>query len=92
MAKRVDKNQSKIVKELRDFGAVVQDLHEVGRGCPDILVSFRGVNYLFEIKSFGEKLSDNEREMEWHSKWLGPVTVVYTAEQAINYMLEKGED
>jgi len=90
MKKRVDANQKEIVKKLRDFGAAVCDLHEAGKGIPDLLVSFRGVNYLMEVKTFGEKL--NDREKEWHSKWLGPVTVVYTAEQAINFMLEEGED
>lgn len=51
MPKRVDANQRSIVADLRAIGATVEDLHEVGDGCPDIAVGFRGQNYLFEIKT-----------------------------------------
>ena len=40
-AKRVDQNQKDVVKALRDSGAYVFHLHEVGQGCPDLLV---GIN------------------------------------------------
>ena len=51
MPKRVDMNQPEIVADLRGIGATVQHLHMVGKGCPDILVGFRGNNWLFEIKT-----------------------------------------
>lgn len=37
-AAKVDKNQPEIVEALRAEGAVVQHLHAVGVGCPDLLV------------------------------------------------------
>ena len=48
--KRVDDNQTKIVKELRGEGMTVQHLHGVHGGCPDIVVGYKGKNYMFEIK------------------------------------------
>lgn len=48
MPKSVDANQPEIVAALHAVGATVQHLHEVGHGCPDILVGFRGKNYLID--------------------------------------------
>jgi len=86
MAKRVDENQKVIVKALRQFGAKVQDLHVVGHGCPDLLVSYRYKNYLFEIKNSGSKL--NATELDWHRHWAGPCFVIYTFEEAVEILTE----
>lgn len=51
---KVDANQGEIVKALRKVGATVKSLAAVGKGCPDLLVGFRGGNYLIEVKD-GEK-------------------------------------
>ena len=80
-AKRTDANQAEIVEGLRAMGATVQTLHEVGKGCPDILIGFRGHNYLIEIKVEGAGL--NEREHRWHQQWRGQVTIARTLEQAV---------
>ena len=42
---KVDANQSDIVAGLRSIGATVQPLHAVGKGCPDLLIGYRGDNY-----------------------------------------------
>ena len=67
MPKRVDMNQPEIVADLRGIGATVQHLHMVGHGCPDILVGFRGNNWLFEIKTKAGKLTPDE--ITWHNEW-----------------------
>ena len=54
MFKKVDSNQTRVVKALRELGATVQHLHAVGKGCPDLLVGYKGSNYLLEVKD-GEK-------------------------------------
>jgi hypothetical protein len=69
------------VAALRKAGATVQHLHEVGFGCPDILVGFRGVSYVLEIKAKRGKL--NEREKIWHQWWRGQVAVVRTIDEAL---------
>jgi len=79
--KRVDSNQPEIVKALRDVGATVQHLHTVGAGCPDILVGFRGRNYLMEIKTKDGHV--NSRELEWYSSWSGQANVVRTQDEAL---------
>lgn len=89
MAKRVDANQAQIVKELRDAGCSVQCLHEVGKGCPDILVGYEGYNFLFEIKDPSKppskrKLTSDEET--WHNSWAGDATIIFTSEYALHYM------
>ena len=82
----VDANQPEIVAALRGVGATVQHLHILGQGCPDILVGFRGVNYLMEIKDGSKppsrrKLTDDE--LAWHLQWRGLVCTVKSVDEAI---------
>ena len=92
MSKRVDANQKKIVDELRKFGFLVQHLHEVGKGCRDILVGYKGTNFLFEIKDPDKPPSKRrltKDEETWHYTWLrcGQVDIIYSAQGAIDIML-----
>ena len=89
MPKRADRNQSKIVADLRRAGFSVQDLHTVGDGCPDILVGHQGMNWLFEIKNPEQppskrKLSDDEEK--WHTEWKGQKDIIHHADAAIDLM------
>jgi len=85
-AARIDANQPEIVAALRGVGAAVQPLHTVGRGCPDILVSHRMVNYLIEIKD-GAKPPSARRltqdQIQWHDDWRAPVHIVETVADAL---------
>ena len=87
MRKNTDANQSEIVAALRELGATVTVLSQVGYGCPDILVGFRGVNYLLEIKD-GAKSPSRQRltpaEMRWHNEWRGQVAIVNSVDAAID--------
>lgn len=47
----LDANHTEIVAKLRHIGATVVDLAKVGKGCPDLLVGWRGKTYLMEIKT-----------------------------------------
>ncbi len=80
--RKSDRNQPEIVAELRKIGYLVQDLHRVGKGCPDILVGAHGQLYLFEIKSDAGKLTDDE--IEWHARWHDyPVWVVRSTDEIV---------
>lgn len=79
-AAKVDGNQRGITNGLRAAGATVQSLAKVGEGAPDLLVGWKGVNTLLELKVPGEKLNDNQ--LEWHRCWQGIVWVVHTLEEA----------
>lgn len=83
---RVDGNHREIVDGLRNVGASVQSLATIGKGCPDILVGFRGVNYVMEIKDgskppSGRKLTPDEGK--WHLTWRGQVCVVESLQDAL---------
>lgn len=83
---RVDGNHPEIVRALRAVGATVQSLAAVGKGCPDLLVGFRGQNYALEIKDGSKppsarKLTPDEKR--WHDEWRGRVVVVESTDDAL---------
>lgn len=85
-AAKVDSSQADIVDALKAAGATVQHLHSVGQGCPDLLVGFRGQNYLIECKPAVGSPSQRKlraTQVEWHGGWKGKVAVVETAEAAL---------
>lgn len=91
---RVDSNQGEIVRALRQAGASVQCLHTIGRGTPDLLVGFRGFNFLLEIKD-GSKPPSARRltpdEERWHLEWQGQVTIVGSIDEAIKLIKRQEE-
>ena len=85
-AAKVDANQSEIVAAFRKAGATVTPLHAVGQGCPDLLVGFRGVNYLVEVKDGAKPPSARKLtpdQVSWHDTWRGQVAVVKSAAEAL---------
>jgi len=82
MAKRVDRNQPKIVKELRDLGYSVAITSDLGRGFPDIVVGYAGLNILVELKADGKKkLTDDEEK--FFSDWQGQVNKCCTTQEIL---------
>ena len=86
-AAHIDANQPAIVEALRAAGASVEPkLARVGEGVPDLLVSFRGMWYLLEVKD-GTKPNSKQAltpdEQEWHGKQQAAVHVVNSVEQAL---------
>lgn len=71
-AAKIDRTQTEIVNGLRAVGAAVQSIAAVGKGCPDLLVSFRGKWYVAEIKD-GSKSASRRKltlaEEEWHARF-----------------------
>ncbi len=49
--KRKDDNHDEVVRDLQRLGCSVIDLSQVGGGCPDLLIGWRGRNFLVEIKN-----------------------------------------
>lgn len=91
---RVDANQSEVVAAFRAAGATVQHLHMVGGGCPDILIGYRGHNYLFEIKDGSKPPSRRkltEAEQEFVDMWNGQVDIVESPEDALEKLFIKGD-
>ena len=85
-AAKIDRNQPEIVQALRNVGASVQSLSSVGKGVPDLLVGFRGVNFLLEIKDGTKPPSQKSRtvhQVDWHVAWRGSVRVVESPAEAL---------
>lgn len=86
-AARTDDNHDEIVQALRSVGATVQSLAAVGDGVPDLLVGWRGMNLLIEVKD-GSKPPSRQRltpdQVKWHEAWGGrPVFVVSSVDSAL---------
>jgi len=81
-ASRADGNQAEIVAALRRAGASVTSLHRVGQGCPDLLVGYRGITYLMEVKTDNGKLT--EPEDKFIREWEGlEVAVIHHPDDAL---------
>ena len=80
-AKRRDANELPIVRALEAVGASVTRLNVLD--APDLLVGFRGVTYLLEVKTLKGKVTDGQ--FAWHADWKGGrVSVVRTVEEALD--------
>ena len=85
-AKKVDINQKAIVEHLRAMDCSVFHLHEVGKGCPDLLVGINGVTYLVEVKK-DSKASFTPAQVEFQGSWKGsPVIRINSVDEAIAFV------
>ena len=87
-AAKVDGNHTTVVQALRAVGAQVQSLAMVGAGCPDLLVAFRGLWYVLEVKDGTKPLSHRKltpAETEWVQSFgdVAPVFVVNSVDDAL---------
>ena len=67
--KKVDNNQLEIVKAFRSMGATVLNLSGVGKGCPDLLIGYKSISVLVEIKSKTGKFT--EPQLKFMEQWQG---------------------
>lgn len=68
--KRVDENQKTIVHTFIALGASVLNLSTVGRGCPDLLIGYKGKSVLVEIKR-NDKATYTEPQIKFMQNWRG---------------------
>lgn len=78
---RVDSNHVEIVKALRKAGRSVRSLAPIGGGVPDLLVGYKGKNFLLEVKT--DKGDLTEDQVKFVSEWRGQSCIVRNAEEAI---------
>jgi hypothetical protein len=91
-AARVDANQLATIKEFQRAmpDASVYDASACGEGFPDLVVGWRGRNYLFEVKNPDVRPSDRrltEPQEAFHGSWQGQVHVVHSAAEMLAVML-----
>lgn len=91
---RVDRNQAEITKALRQAGCTVTPTHVIGDGFPDLVVGYRGINHLLEVKD-GMKPPSAQAltvdEKKWHIGWRGTVHVVKSVDDALRVVLADKE-
>ena len=80
-AGKPDGNQAEIVSALRELGATVLIISGVGHNAPDLVVGYRGRNFLMEVKQPGEDLRPGQQD--WHAAWQGEVNVVRSISDAL---------
>ena len=84
-AAKADANQPEIVAALRAVGASVLHIHMVPK-CADIVVGYRGLNYILEIKDGAKPPSARkltEGEQEFQDGWRGSVHTVINIGEAL---------
>lgn len=85
-AARTDANHAAIVKALRQIGASVFDASRVGGGFPDLVVGYRGRNFLLEVKD-GKKSPSRrqltEAQVKFVAEWRGHWAYVQSVEDAL---------
>lgn len=92
---RTDANQVEIVKYLRTLGMKVEIASNIGGGFPDLIVGFRGVTCLVEIKDGGKVASAREltqAQVEWHALWSGHAVVCESKEDAATAVIEHAKN
>ncbi len=90
---RKDKNHKGIVKSLRALpGVTVFDTASLGDGFPDIIVGYKGKNFLFEIKDGSKPPSQRvltPDEIEFHGGWKGQVNVCNSFDEIFKIIYQK---
>ena len=85
-AARVDANHASIVAALRQIGASVLDASAVGQGAPDLIVGYRGRNWLIECKDGAKPPSARQltpAQIEFKASWRGHWAVALSPLEAV---------
>jgi len=92
-ANRIDANQGRIVEALRGAGAYVRIVTQ-GDGIPDLLVGYKGVTILMEVKD-GDKVPSarklTDAEQKFFNEWDGGMLVVVNSVQEALETLKRCE-
>jgi len=86
---KADANQPEIVEAFRARGATVAHTHTVGKGMVDIVVGYKSINLLVEIKDGSKPPSKRKLttdEQEFHDTWRGTVNVVKCIEEVFEIL------
>ena len=90
---KLDANHTEIISALKGvYGVTVADTAGVGHGFPDIVVGYRGKNFLIEIKDGAKPPSDRKltpSQSIFHGRWRGQVAVVTNVDEALTLVLWK---
>lgn len=83
---RSDLNQSTIVRQLRQMGASVEVVSTQAHGF-DLVIGWRGVNYIAEVKQPGKKDELTDLERHRMNTWAGRYMIIDSTEDFL-YQVE----
>jgi hypothetical protein len=90
MIKRTDANQKDIVEMVRKLpGASITSTHTIGKGFPDLVIGYKGINYLIELKDGNKPKSQKKLtpdEVEFHLKWNGQIAICENFEDILKIL------
>lgn len=90
-AKKIDANQTEVVRALRKIpGVSVAITSALGKGYPDLNVGYKGRTYLFELKDGSKPESARKLtpdEVEFQGKWTGHYAVVNSLDDILKIIL-----
>lgn len=86
---KIDANQPEIVETFRAMGCSVVSAAPMGKGFPDLIVGYRGRNYLIEVKDGSKPPSKRKLtpdQEDFHRDWRGRIHVIESKEKAENFI------
>ena len=88
---KIDSNQTAVVQALRAAGMTVWVTSAMGNGSPDLVVGWKGLSVLIELKD-GDKVPSAQAltvaEQEFCDSWAGQWCVATSAEGAVLAVIE----
>jgi hypothetical protein len=81
-----DSNHETIAQALQYHGCMVADLAEAGGGVPDLLVGYRGILFLVEVKSPVGVLSPKQRA--FFDTWIEYPALVLRSVDDVRHVME----
>lgn len=93
MIRKTDSNHKRIIDNCRKIPQLsVYSTHTLGKGFPDIVIGYKGKNYLIEIKDGDKPKSQTkltEDEIKFHDQWKGQVCIVYSFDDILNILINE---
>jgi len=91
MIRKTDSNHKEIMNQLRKIPNIsVFSTHTIGKGFSDIVVGYKGLNYLIEIKDGKKSKSQKkltEAEIKFHFDWYGQISIAENIDDILKIIL-----
>ena len=86
---RTDDNQKQVVSELRKLGISVAVTSDLGHGFPDLVIGYKGLNFLIELKDGKKPPSKRKRtqdQKDFQHDWSGWYAVACSLHEILYYI------
>ena len=89
LAKRTDGNHSLVVEQLREAlpEANIFDSSGAGRGFPDLVIGWKGFNFLVELKNPARgRTRLTKAQVGFHENWQGPIFIAHSSLEVLAHI------